>query len=717
MKTANLINRVPETTYKLLKYIIVDEDDYESYAEKLRQEIEILALKEEFNINEYFEKCAKLIVLNPPNVHLSMLYDLLATLYVKKNDLKSAISSLEMAIKYSIIEDNYDNMVKSTTNLAVIYIKTELYDKAKELLLDEINLYEEKTDVKIFSPVYICLGDVYKHSNETQKAINCYDKAIEIANSSYDNINLLSALSKLGELYKDNNDHIKAKDIYYKAYDLALKTNAKKQVILIAEVLCELHMYNYNYGSAISIINKIKKHMLDKQETVDNINIYYQAAKIYEFFEDSTNALEMYNIFASQMDRLKRQQIKLFEELADTKKNIIDKYISKKKSNPTKQKSHNNTEGNDRLYQDIATINEIFTDITKESTIEHIIKTLYRHISSLMPLDCLVLFTVDKDASILTAYVKEDSDENSTTTFNLSIGDENSIAAYSARTRKEIFTNDYRNDIFKYKQEFKNESNETGIIKSVIMLPLFINDKLIGGFSAQCIRKNAFSKSDYKTLVSISSYLAVTINSVSKSEKLNRDIETRKQCENKLIEVNKDIKEISSIDQISKLPNRRKFMNILKRELFTNQNIDSVLSLVVISIDNLKEYTENYGYIKGDSCIYNVATVLNEHLTNQGHFFCRYGDNEFIAIVKDSKISKTKIICEHLQKLVCDLDIKNKYSNESDYITISIGAIGIKLNKNTEIINIIQHAGKCLKKAKEKGDNSLYISFDYDIDK
>lgn len=138
--------------------------------------------------------------------------------------------------------------------------------------------------------------------------------------------------------------------------------------------------------------------------------------------------------------------------------------------------------------------------------------------------------------------------------------------------------------------------------------------------------------------------------------------------------------------------------------------INKNLSVILTDIDYFKKYNDNYGHIKGDEVIKEVASSIIENIKNYG-IAIRYGGEEIVIILPKANIDEAKIIANKIQSSINEKNIDHKHSNVSDKLTISMGIYNKVYLYNDDIYSIIDSADKALYKAKSNGKNRYEIHY------
>lgn len=169
------------------------------------------------------------------------------------------------------------------------------------------------------------------------------------------------------------------------------------------------------------------------------------------------------------------------------------------------------------------------------------------------------------------------------------------------------------------------------------------------------------------------------------------------------------VKELSTIDGLTQLYQRRHFTNLLANELDRGYRQNQPLSFLMIDVDYFKKYNDEYGHLVGDLILKRIAGILKER-SREIDLLCRYGGDEFALALPRTILKDAYIVAERLRRAV------NEYlfqvANEQFQVAISIGISScnpkdMRLDGISE--TLIDLADKALYKAKSEGRNRVKI--------
>jgi len=115
---------------------------------------------------------------------------------------------------------------------------------------------------------------------------------------------------------------------------------------------------------------------------------------------------------------------------------------------------------------------------------------------------------------------------------------------------------------------------------------------------------------------------------------IGNDITERKQAEDNLELALQKVQEMSLIDQLTGLKNRRGFMTLASQQVKVAERTKQGLRLVFVDLDGLKWINDNLGHNVGDQAIIEAADVLRETFRDSD-IIARLGGDEFAVLAID----------------------------------------------------------------------------------
>ncbi|GLI57947.1 hypothetical protein PM10SUCC1_34610 [Propionigenium maris DSM 9537] len=175
-----------------------------------------------------------------------------------------------------------------------------------------------------------------------------------------------------------------------------------------------------------------------------------------------------------------------------------------------------------------------------------------------------------------------------------------------------------------------------------------------------------------------------------------RDITKRKRMERYL-------KELSRRDGLTQLYNRRYIFKKMKSELERSRARGVSLSISMIDIDHFKKINDTFGHMVGDEVLKRVAKTLQENLRDGDHVG-RYGGEEFLIVLPNTKLSRALEVIERLRLIVGQLEWEEKELT----VTFSGGVTEIDSKRSfNKVEELVDEVDRLLYRAKVSGRNRV----------
>jgi len=188
-----------------------------------------------------------------------------------------------------------------------------------------------------------------------------------------------------------------------------------------------------------------------------------------------------------------------------------------------------------------------------------------------------------------------------------------------------------------------------------------------------------------------------------------RHAEFNQRMMNKLQEEQERLNDLSMLDPLTGLYNRRGFQN----------RFDSIMAqgkgnhfILLLDIDRFKSYNDHYGHSMGDQTLIRVSAAIRDAVRAKD-LVARYGGEEFLVMLTDIQGTHALQTAERIRQYVYDLNITHQFNNEIDEnITISIGITPLQGNDLEQALLL---ADQALYKAKNHGRNKILPTELFDL--
>ncbi|MDJ0713655.1 MAG: GGDEF domain-containing protein [Prochloraceae cyanobacterium] len=174
-----------------------------------------------------------------------------------------------------------------------------------------------------------------------------------------------------------------------------------------------------------------------------------------------------------------------------------------------------------------------------------------------------------------------------------------------------------------------------------------------------------------------------------------------------LEESNKKLEDVSRLDTITNLVNRRIFEDFLKKnwKISVDKKRKILIYLIMFEIDCFKEYNDIYGYIEGDKCLRKIADIISSYLANTGDFAARYGGCKLAIVLCNKSGIQASAMAQNIREEIKELNLVNPSSQGKNCVTVSCGIAGMIPSFSNSPNTLIRATEQALDRAKKLGGN------------
>jgi diguanylate cyclase (GGDEF)-like protein len=173
---------------------------------------------------------------------------------------------------------------------------------------------------------------------------------------------------------------------------------------------------------------------------------------------------------------------------------------------------------------------------------------------------------------------------------------------------------------------------------------------------------------------------------------------------------NARLAQLSTLDGLTGIANRRLFDEVLAREWAHCARSGEPLALALLDVDLFKAYNDRYGHQAGDDALRAVARELHAGLRRGSDFVARYGGEEFAFIAPGTDAATALALAESLCERLWQQGLVHEGA-PTGRLTASIGvAVAWPNDQQDSAATLLRRADAALYEAKARGRNRAMLA-------
>ena len=154
-------------------------------------------------------------------------------------------------------------------------------------------------------------------------------------------------------------------------------------------------------------------------------------------------------------------------------------------------------------------------------------------------------------------------------------------------------------------------------------------------------------------------------------------------------------------DNLTGIYNRNKIDEVFEEAVARANRYDEVFSMIIVDIDHFKNFNDTYGHLIGDEVLISLAKTIQK-ITRETDTFARWGGEEFVMILPNTKSENAALVAEYLRS-----DVEKIKHKTAGGVTASFGVTEY-MHSDTEKA-MYERCDAALYKAKENGRNRVEV--------
>jgi diguanylate cyclase (GGDEF)-like protein len=175
----------------------------------------------------------------------------------------------------------------------------------------------------------------------------------------------------------------------------------------------------------------------------------------------------------------------------------------------------------------------------------------------------------------------------------------------------------------------------------------------------------------------------------------------------RIIEYHNQIGNMTSFDALTGVYNRHFFDDQLPVEIERAMRSGSVVSMLVIDIDNFKRVNDELGHKKGDEALAAVAELIRRNLRKVDLPF-RYGGEEFVILLPGTSEFESVHTGERLRRVISQYEGFRDHRGRPRQLTVCVG-VSVFPDTAKSPDELFTQADRAMYRAKQAGKNRVVL--------
>ena len=158
-------------------------------------------------------------------------------------------------------------------------------------------------------------------------------------------------------------------------------------------------------------------------------------------------------------------------------------------------------------------------------------------------------------------------------------------------------------------------------------------------------------------------------------------------------------------DELTGLRNRRSILEFARVQFGLQRTLSTRLFVALLDLDHFKQVNDEFGHDVGDAVLIAFANACQRQLRSN-HVFGRFGGEEFLLIMPDTREDQVFDIFERLREVISELHVAGLPLARR--LSFSMGSAEVRADSSS-LESLIKEADLALYRAKEKGRDRCEI--------
>jgi diguanylate cyclase (GGDEF)-like protein len=166
-------------------------------------------------------------------------------------------------------------------------------------------------------------------------------------------------------------------------------------------------------------------------------------------------------------------------------------------------------------------------------------------------------------------------------------------------------------------------------------------------------------------------------------------------------------RELSITDGLTRITNRRHFMDVFRREFERTERYRGRLACLLLDLDHFKQINDSHGHLVGDEVLVAVAAALRD-ASRRLDLVARYGGEEFALLLPETDPEGARTVAERYRSALERVRVVSGAASLG--VTASIGVACYPGDSVQSVDDLLRQADAALYRAKALGRNRVVFA-------
>lgn len=231
------------------------------------------------------------------------------------------------------------------------------------------------------------------------------------------------------------------------------------------------------------------------------------------------------------------------------------------------------------------------------------------------------------------------------------------------------------------------------LVRSEYLIPIRHGQRLHGVLNIESERSDFFDAEACAVFDAVADLIAAAIHFARLAEDLQH--------------ANRKLKQLSMIDGLTGIANRRRFDQCLHQQWERCARNGEPLALLMVDADAFKPLNDALGHLHGDECLREIAGACSQYATEKEDLAARYGGEELVLLLPGRTLVVATRTAETLRAAIFALNLPHPASPVAPCVTVSIGVAVLYPTPACQPEQLTAVADRAMYAAKSGGRNRV----------